>query len=83
VDLIPDSLLPRKSGSGWYRARISGSVARNSDRYTTEVVQINNIAKLFNWAYTVTEFNRKNLLEYILLSFHILFGIMLPKKECS
>jgi hypothetical protein len=31
VDSVPDPLLLRKSGSAGNRARISGSVARNSD----------------------------------------------------
>jgi hypothetical protein len=38
VDPVPDSLLVRKPGSAWNRTRTSGSVAGNSDRCTTEVV---------------------------------------------
>jgi hypothetical protein len=38
VDPVPDPLLLRKSGRAGNRARISGSVARNSDQYTTEAV---------------------------------------------
>jgi hypothetical protein len=34
----PDPLLLRKSGSAGNRTRTSGSVARKSDYYTTEVV---------------------------------------------
>jgi hypothetical protein len=36
VDPVSDQLLLRKSGSVGNRTRISGSVARNSDRQTTE-----------------------------------------------
>jgi hypothetical protein len=36
VDLVPDPLLLRKSGSAGNRIRTSGSAARNSDNYTTE-----------------------------------------------
>jgi hypothetical protein len=32
VDLVPDTLLVRTSGSAGNRTRTSGSVARNSDR---------------------------------------------------
>jgi hypothetical protein len=38
VDPGPDPLL-RKSGSAGYRTRTSGSVARNSNNYTTEAVR--------------------------------------------
>jgi hypothetical protein len=38
VDPVPDPLVLRKSGSVGNRARASGSVARNSDYYTTEAV---------------------------------------------
>jgi hypothetical protein len=38
VDPVPDPLLLRKSGSAGNRTRISVSVARNSDHYTTEAV---------------------------------------------
>jgi hypothetical protein len=38
VDPVPDSLLLRKSGSVGNRTRISGSVARNSDHWTTAAV---------------------------------------------
>jgi hypothetical protein len=38
VDLVPDPLLLRKSGSAGNRTRTSGSVARNSDHQTTEAV---------------------------------------------
>jgi hypothetical protein len=36
VDPVPDPLLLRRSGSAGNRARTSGSVARNSDHWTTE-----------------------------------------------
>jgi hypothetical protein len=36
VNLVPHPLLPRKSGSAGNWTRIFGSVARNSDRQTTE-----------------------------------------------
>jgi hypothetical protein len=39
VDPITDPLLLRKSGSTGNRTRTSGSAARNSDHYTTEVVR--------------------------------------------
>jgi hypothetical protein len=38
VDSVPDPLLIRKSASAGNRTRASGSVARNSVHYTTEVV---------------------------------------------
>jgi hypothetical protein len=38
VDPVPDPLLLRKSGSAGNGTRTSGSVARNSDHLTTEVV---------------------------------------------
>jgi hypothetical protein len=41
VDHVPDPLLLRKSGSAGNRIRTSGSVARNSDHWTTEVVNLN------------------------------------------
>jgi hypothetical protein len=40
VDPVPDPLLLRKSGSAWNRTRTSGSVAKNSDRWTIEAVII-------------------------------------------
>jgi hypothetical protein len=40
VDPVPDPLLLRKSGSDGNRTRTSGSVARNSDHYTTEEVVV-------------------------------------------
>jgi hypothetical protein len=40
VDPVPDPLLLRKSGSVGNRTRTSGSVARNSDRKTTEAVSL-------------------------------------------
>jgi hypothetical protein len=36
VGPVPDLLLLRKSGSAGNRTRTSGSVARNSDHYTTD-----------------------------------------------
>jgi hypothetical protein len=36
VDPVPDPILLRKSGSVGNRTRTSGSIARNSDKYTTE-----------------------------------------------
>jgi hypothetical protein len=38
ADPVPDPLLLRKSGSTGNRIRTSGSVARNSDHYVTEIV---------------------------------------------
>jgi hypothetical protein len=38
VDLVPDPLLLRKSGSDGDRTRASGSVARNSGHLATEAV---------------------------------------------
>jgi hypothetical protein len=49
VDPAPDPLLLRKCGSAGNRTRISGSVARNSDHYTTEVVYFLRHKKLKNW----------------------------------
>jgi hypothetical protein len=40
VDPVSDSLLLRKSGSAVNRTTTSGFVARNSDHYTTEAVEI-------------------------------------------
>jgi hypothetical protein len=40
VDPIPDPLVLRKSGSTENPTRTSGSIARNSDHYTTEAVGI-------------------------------------------
>jgi hypothetical protein len=40
VDHVPDPLLLRKSGSARNRSGISGSVARNSDHWTTETALI-------------------------------------------
>jgi hypothetical protein len=40
MDLFPDPLLLRESDSAGNRTRTSGSVARNSDHKTTEVVNI-------------------------------------------
>jgi hypothetical protein len=39
VDPVPDPLLLKKSGSAGNRTRTSGSVTRNSDHYTTVVVE--------------------------------------------
>jgi hypothetical protein len=41
VDPVPDPLLIRKSGSAENRTRTSGSVARNSDHWTIEAVEVN------------------------------------------
>jgi hypothetical protein len=38
VDPVPDLLLLRKSGNTGNRTRTSGSVVRNSDHQTTEVI---------------------------------------------
>jgi hypothetical protein len=38
VDPVPDPLLLRKSGSAQNLTRTLGSVARNSDHYTTEAL---------------------------------------------
>jgi hypothetical protein len=40
VDPVPDPLLIRKSGSSGNQTRTSGSVARNSDHWTAEVVSV-------------------------------------------
>jgi hypothetical protein len=40
VDPVPDPLLLRNSGSAGNRTWTSGSVARNSDHYTTKAVQL-------------------------------------------
>jgi hypothetical protein len=40
VDPVSDPLLLRKAGSAGNRIWTSGSVARNSDHYTTEVVAL-------------------------------------------
>jgi hypothetical protein len=42
VDSVPDPLLLRKSGSVANRTRAFGYVARNSDHYTTEAVELDN-----------------------------------------
>jgi hypothetical protein len=39
VGSVPDPLLLRKSGSAGNRTRTSGSVARNTDHYTTEAAR--------------------------------------------
>jgi hypothetical protein len=51
VDPVPDPLLLRKSGSAGNRTRTSGSVARNSDHKTTEVVYylLHNIYKFSSY----------------------------------
>jgi hypothetical protein len=38
VDPVPDPLLLRKSGSAGIEPRTSGSVARNSDHWTTGII---------------------------------------------
>jgi hypothetical protein len=40
MDPVPDPLLLRESGSAGNRTRTSGSVAKNSDHYTTEAVYV-------------------------------------------
>jgi hypothetical protein len=40
MDPVPDPLLLRKSGSAENRTRASGSVAKNSDHWTTEAVDV-------------------------------------------
>jgi hypothetical protein len=40
VDPIRDPLILRKSGSAGIELGTSGSVSRNSDKYTTEVVKL-------------------------------------------
>jgi hypothetical protein len=40
VDPVPDPLLLRKSGSEGNRTRTTESVARNSDHWTTEAVEM-------------------------------------------
>jgi hypothetical protein len=40
VDPVPDPLLLSKSGSAGNRTEISGSVSRNSDNQTTEVMML-------------------------------------------
>jgi hypothetical protein len=47
VDLVPDTVLHRKSGGAENRTRTSGSVARNFDHYTTEAVSYRDIFTLF------------------------------------
>jgi hypothetical protein len=51
VDPVPDPLLLRKCGSAGNRTRTSGSVARNSDRYTIEAVYflLHNIYKFSSY----------------------------------
>jgi hypothetical protein len=51
VDPVPDPLLLRESGSAGNRTRTSGSVARNSDHYTTEAVYflLHNIYKFSSY----------------------------------
>jgi hypothetical protein len=46
VDPIPDPPLLRKSGSTGNQTQTSGSVARNSDHYTTEAAIPTNRVKL-------------------------------------
>jgi hypothetical protein len=49
VDPVPDPLLLRKSGSTGNRTRTTGSVARNSDHWTTkEALQTQMILKYSN-----------------------------------
>jgi hypothetical protein len=45
MDRVPDPLLLRKSGSVGNRTLTSGSVARNSDHQTTDVVYFRGIIK--------------------------------------
>jgi hypothetical protein len=47
VDPVPDPLLVRKSVSAGNRTRTSGSVARQSDHYTTEAVVLKSLYSVF------------------------------------
>jgi hypothetical protein len=47
VDPVPDPLLLRKSGSAGNRTRTSGSVARNSDYWNAEAVEVVPEAEIF------------------------------------
>jgi hypothetical protein len=51
VDPVPDPLLLRKYGSAGNRTRTPGSVARNSDHWTTEVIYflLHNIYKFSSY----------------------------------
>jgi hypothetical protein len=50
VDPVPDPLLHRKSGSAGNGTRSSGSVARNSDHWTTEAVIPYTLHSLCQWS---------------------------------
>jgi hypothetical protein len=56
VDSVPDPLLLRKSGSAGSRTHTTGSVARNTDHYTTEAVYflLHNIYKFSSYLTGVT-----------------------------
>jgi hypothetical protein len=51
VDHIPDPLLLRKSGSAGNRTQTSGSVARNSNHWTTEAVIISFYMHIYIYIY--------------------------------
>jgi hypothetical protein len=46
VDLVPDPLLLRKSGSAWNRTRTSGSVARNRYACNSEDVRTRSLGSV-------------------------------------
>jgi hypothetical protein len=48
VDPVPDPLIFRKSGSAGNRTRTSGSVARNCDHKTTEMVVLSTWARKYD-----------------------------------
>jgi hypothetical protein len=54
VDPVTDPILLRKSGSAGNRTRASGSVAKNSDHYTTEAVYFFHIRIIISHSSTVT-----------------------------
>jgi hypothetical protein len=58
VDPVPDPVLLRKSDSAGNRARISGSVARNSAHETTEAVYYTHEAE---WTPFQTHYFSENL----------------------
>jgi hypothetical protein len=46
VDPVPDPILLRKPGRAGNRTRTSGSLARNSDHYTTQAVKCHVVSKM-------------------------------------
>jgi hypothetical protein len=79
VDPVPNPLLLRKSGSARNRTRTSGSVARNSEDYTTEAVSRSVIECEKSWEKRETPFvgrEKEHLICYEVPSFRPLILII-------